>query len=151
MKAKWTADIMRHVGVGLLILVGVMGMAFSAINTYNLFQSIFGYSPMGVMLSIAGLSLFDIGLVGWVVFAVSSARGLIQRMASWAAALACLILTLTAAGTEVVMTQTLTDKPEWIGVAALVSIYSYNTLTLTKSTTNHSIYSVQPGLCLSTV
>ena len=118
-------------------LVFVAGGAFSAWNNFALFQSIFGQDMTGTLYSAAGLALFDVGELGGLLHCAHGARGNAQRAIAAAVGLLCLVLTLVAAGTHIILTQTLVTVPAWAGLVAMVSILVGLALNIIGLAANH--------------
>lgn len=118
-------------------LVMVAGAAFSAYNNFALFQSIFGDDIQGVMSSAAGLALFDLGALGWLLHFAYSARGNAQRAIAATCGLLCLVLTLIAAGTHIILSQSLIAVPAWAGLVAMVAILVGLTINILGIAGNH--------------
>lgn len=128
---------LKIIGKFLLFAVIAAGGLFSAINTYSLFQSIFGSDLPGILTSAAGLALFDVGALAWLLFFSNGAEGLYQRATAAIAAGACLLLTFAAAGMEVLLRQSLIETPEWAGLAAIVAILAALAVNLVGATVAH--------------
>jgi len=118
-------------------LVFVAGGAFSAYNNFALFSSIFGTDVDGVLSSAAGLALFDVGALGWLLHYAHSARGNAQRAIAATVGVLCLVLTLVAAGTHIILTQTLTTVPEWAGLVAMIAILVGLAINILGLAANH--------------
>lgn len=127
----------RNVAKFILAIVLIAGGAFSAANTFELFRGIFGSDLVGVLWSGAGLALFDLGALGWLLHFAHGAKGNVQRTVAALAGGACLLLTLIAAGTHVLLVQTLTAVPTWAGNVAMLAILAGLTINLLAAAANH--------------
>jgi hypothetical protein len=120
--------------MGAVILAGGL---FSAYNTFALFTSIFGTGLDGYFWSAAGLALFDIGALGWLLHFAHSAQGNAQRAIAAICGIACLMLTLCAAGVHVLLVQELVTVPAWAGQVAVTSILVALAINLIGAAANH--------------
>lgn len=120
--------------MGLVILAGGL---FSAFNTFMLFEGIFGADLAGYAWSLAGLALFDLGALGWLLHFAHSAKGNAQRAIAAICGALCLVLTLAAAGTHVLLTQTLVTVPLWAGQVAVGSILVALAINIIGAAANH--------------
>jgi hypothetical protein len=115
----------------------VAGGLFSAFNTFALFASIFGDSLSGWLWSASGLALFDVGALGWLMHFAHSARGNAQRAIAALCGVACLLLTLAAAGMHVLLAQSLITAPQWAGTVAIAAILTALAINLIGASANH--------------
>lgn len=127
----------RWIAVFVMGAVLVAGALFSAYNTFSLFAGIFGGTLSGYLWSAAGLALFDLGALGWLLHFAHSARGNVQRAIAAVCGVSCLVLTLAAAGTHVLLVQSLIAVPEWAGLVAVVAILVALAINLIGAAANH--------------
>lgn len=127
----------RRIATIVMGAVLIAGALFSAYNTFGLFVSIFGASLSGYFWSAAGLALFDVGALGWLLHFAHSAKGNTQRAIAALCGVLCLILTLGAAGTHVLLVQSLITVPEWAGTVAVTAILVGLAINLIGAAANH--------------
>lgn len=127
----------RKISTFVLAVVIIAGALFSAVNTFSLFASLFGTGISGIMWSLAGLALFDVGALGWLLHFAHTAKGNAQRATAAVCGVLCVLLTLTAAGTEILLTQTLITVPTWAGTLAIGAILLALAINIVGAVVNH--------------
>jgi hypothetical protein len=127
----------RKIASFLVTTVIIAGGLFSAYNNFLLFASILGADLAGVLWSVAGLALFDLGALGWLMYFAHSAKGNAQRAVAALAGVACLLLTLVAAGTHIILAQTFIDVPEWAGQVVIGAILAALAINLIAAAASH--------------
>lgn len=128
---------LKKVASFLVSAVILCGGLFSAYNNFLLFRSILGEDLSGLVWSLAGLALFDVGALGWLMYFAHGARGNAQRATAALAGVACLVLTLIAASTHLLIAQTLVSVPAWAGQVVIGSIVLALVINLVAATANH--------------
>jgi hypothetical protein len=103
------------------ILKFVFGLAilgFTSWRTYNLM----GFTSPDFITTVLGLVLFDAGALVWLVLYLKDATGGPQRAIAQIAFGCDLVLTILAVIADLIIAGTLIERPDWVGVAALVII-----------------------------
>lgn len=104
---------------GAKTVFGLVIIAFTAWRTYHLLTFTNPGDPIATGL---GLVLFDLGALVWLRLYLKDASGGPQRAVALGGTIADLVLTIVAVVADLIIAGTLIDRPEWIGLGALVTI-----------------------------
>jgi len=110
----------KRIVEGLALVFAAVMLVFTGWRTYHLPQLT---SPGEVILPALGLVVFDVGFVVWTLVFMHVAQGIPQRAVALSGAVADLLLVIAAVVADLFLHgQTLANVPDWMGLAALITV-----------------------------
>lgn len=124
------------------------GLLMSSLLTMSLFLDLFGYGAYGILLSIGGLCLFEVGALGWAALlprAKGGQRGLV-KFATWY----CVAASVASSAAQIILSTNLWLAPPETGFITLMvlatalgvnvcAVFGYEMLDPDRAETNREL------------